>query len=203
MKTQVLAALAVMFVAASTGGSALAQSAASANTSKYGIAVVDISYVFKNHQRFRASLQAVEKKFKAVNEGLNSRKQSILTAQQGQAQFKPGSTEFKQRDEQILKMKADLQVEAAQQQKRFAEASATAYYDAYKEINQAISYYAKRNNVALVLRFNGDEADPNNPESVMRTISKPIQFQNQVDITPDILSMLNSSTAKLGGTSTN
>ncbi len=204
MKTQVLAALAVMFVAASTGGSALAQSAASANTSKYGIAVVDINYIFKNHQRFRSSIDGMKGDFQAVDSQLKAKQQAIVNAEKSKSQYNPGSPEFKQIDEKALKMKADLQVEVAQKRKSLVEKEAKIYFETYKEVEQAIAYYAKRQNIGLVLRFNGEEANPNNRESILGAINKAVHFQNQIDITPDVLSMLNSSTARTGGaTSTN
>ena len=41
--------------------SAQAPNPAGANATKYNIAVVDISYVFKNHRRFKAAMEAMKK----------------------------------------------------------------------------------------------------------------------------------------------
>lgn len=195
MKTQVMAAVAVLLTAVSTSGSALAQSSAGANAQKYGIAVIDINYIFKNHQKFRASMDGMKGNFQATDTQLKAEQQKIVAAEKNKTQFKPGSPEFNQVDEQIVKMKAGLQVEVTQKRKRLVEQEAKIYYDTYREVDQAIGYYAKRQGIGLVFRFNGDEADPNNRESILRSINKAVHFQNQVDITPDVLAMINGAGA--------
>ncbi len=54
-----------------------------------------------------------------------------------------------------------------------------------------MKYYAQRHDIGLVLRFNGDKVDLNRREDVLREINKSVVFQNQVDITPDILALIN------------
>jgi hypothetical protein len=47
----------------------------------------------------------------------------------------------------------------------------------------------------MVLRFNGDPIDPQQREDVMRAIMQPIVFQSNIDITPDVLALLNRGAA--------
>jgi hypothetical protein len=54
-----------------------------------------------------------------------------------------------------------------------------------------VKYYAKRQQIGLVLRFNGEPVDPNRRDDVLREINKPVVCQDQIDITPDILALLN------------
>jgi hypothetical protein len=54
-----------------------------------------------------------------------------------------------------------------------------------------VKYYAQQHSIGLVLRFNGDKVDPNRRESVLRAINDPIVHQNNIDITPDSLALLN------------
>ncbi|MEM9658727.1 MAG: hypothetical protein AAF961_10235, partial [Planctomycetota bacterium] len=68
---------------------------------------------------------------------------------------------------------------------------AKVYYQTYREVSAAVNNYARTNNIGLVLRFVGDQVDPNQREDVLRAINQPIVFQNSVDITPDVLTLLN------------
>ena len=68
MKTQVMAALAALVAVAALGSPALAQNAAGANAQKYGVAVVDINYIFKNHQKFITAMDALKLDQRAVDE---------------------------------------------------------------------------------------------------------------------------------------
>jgi hypothetical protein len=54
-----------------------------------------------------------------------------------------------------------------------------------------VKYYATQQHIGLVIRFNGEPVDPSRREDVLREINKPVVFQNQVDITPDIIALLN------------
>ncbi len=192
MKIQVTAAVVALSVVFATG-TAFAQSQASSNAKKYGVAVIDINYIFKNHQKFRDSMDGMKGNFQAVDTELKGQQQKIIAAEEQKQQFKPGTPDFKRLDEQVVKMKAGLQVEVTQKRKALVEQEAKIYYDTYVEVGEAIKYYAERQGIGLVLRFNGDDADPLNRESILRSINKAVHFQNRIDITPDVLSLLNRS----------
>lgn len=193
MKTQVLAALAALVAVATLGAGASAQNPASANAQKYGVAVVDINYIFKNHQKFTAAMDAMKTDFQAVEQEVKGKQQQIVKAQEQQKSYTPGSAEFKQLDEQIVRMTAALQVDVTQKRKELVDREAKIYYETYVEVTDTIKLYAEHKGIGLVLRFNGEDADPNNRESILRSINKAVHFQNQVDITPDVLAYLNRS----------
>ena len=191
MKTQVAAAVAALMAIALIGGPAQAQNPAGANAQKYGVAVIDINYIFKNHPSFEASMKDLQSEFRKVDGEVKGKQQQIVKAQEQKKSFQPGSAEYKSLDEQLIKMQAALQVEVAQKQKGLVERKAKIYYDTYQQVSQAIKYYAEHQGIGLVLSFNGESTDPNNPQSIMRSIGKPVHFQNKVDITPDVLALLN------------
>lgn len=193
MKTQVLAALAALTAAALGVAPAVAQNAAGANAQKYGVAVVDINYIFKNHQKFLAAMEGMKTDFQAVENEVKGKQQQIVKAQEQRQTFTPGSEEFKQIDDQIVRMNAALQVEVTQKRKELVEREAKVYYDTYVEVDNAVKLYAEHKGIGLVLRFNGEQADPNNRESILRSINKAVHYQNSIDITPDLLAYLNRS----------
>ena len=196
MKTQVMAALAALVAVASLGAPASAQNPAGANAVKYGVAVVDINYIFKNHQKFIASMDAMKTDFQAVETDVKAKQQTIMQAQEQQKSFTPGSPEFKQLDEQIVRMTAGLQVDVTQKRKELVDREAKIYFDTYVEVTDTIKLYAEHKGIGLVLRFNGEDADQNNRESILRAINKAVHFQNSIDITPDVLAYLNRSVAQ-------
>jgi hypothetical protein len=75
--------------------------------------------------------------------------------------------------------------------KDFLEREAKVYYDTYADVVRVVTYYAQRQKIGLVLRFNGEPVDPNRREDVLREINKPVVVQDQIDITPDVLALLN------------
>lgn len=196
MKTQVAAAVAALMTAVALGGVASAQHPDGANAAKFGVAVVDINYIFKNHQKFKDSMEGMKTDFQAVEAQMKQKQQSMLQLQEKKKTFKPGTPEFKQIDEQLVRANADLQVEVTGKRKELVEREAEIYFATYREVSQAIKYYAGRQNIGIVLRFNGEDADPTNRESILRNINKAVHFQNKVDITPDVLALLNRAAAQ-------
>ena len=86
---------------------------------------------------------------------------------------------------------AEFNLKMGKLRKEFLEREAKVYYQTYLEVVDAVKYYAKRQNIGLVLRFNGEPVDPNRRDDVLREINKPVVVQDQIDITPDMLALLN------------
>lgn len=168
-----------------------AQNPAGANASKHGVAVVDISYIFKKHDRFRATMEQMKKEMEAIEEELKADRDKIAQKEQQRDAFNVGTNDYKNLDDESARMKADFNLKMTRLRKEFLEREAKVYYQTYLEVSDAVGYYAKRHDIGLVIRFNGEPTDPNRREEVLREINKPVVFQNQVDITPDILTLLN------------
>jgi Skp family chaperone for outer membrane proteins len=168
-----------------------AQNAAGANAAKHGVAVVDIGYIFKKHDRFRATMEQMKKDMEAIEQELKADRDKIQQSDQQRDTYNVGSPEYKQLDEEGARMKAEFNLKMTRLRKEFLEREAKVYYQTYLEVTDAVGYYAKRQDIGLVLRFNGEPTDPNRREEVLQAINKPVVYQNQVDITPDIISILN------------
>lgn len=204
MKTQVLATLVALTVAASAGNQQVqAQSSASANATKVGVAVIDINYIFNEYKKHTSAMDSMKEEIRTLDGQLQAEKQKIIEAEKQKMElYKPGTSEFRQMDEKVVQMKADFQVKTTQMRKEVAEQEATIYYQTYREVDQAIKYYAKQQGISLVLRFNGDDADPNNRDSILRSINKTVHYQDQIDITPDVLGLLNRAAQQQAGRGT-
>ncbi len=195
MKTLVSAAVAALTLTVATTTLAQAPNAAGAKASEYGIAVVDISYIFKNHTQFRSQMDGMKGEMQKIEQQLEAERQKILSKEEEKKGYKPGSPEFSQIDDQLATMKAQIQLNMQRLRKGFLEKEAKVYYETYQQVSKAIAYYAQQKKIGLVLRFNGEVADPAQRESILRDINKPVQYQSQIDITPDILALLNRQTA--------
>lgn len=191
MRIPFAAALAACVLIGSWTASTQAQNPAGANAPKHGIAVVDVGYIFKEHGRFRATMDGMKKEMESIEEQLKTERTRVEQKEKLRDGFNPGTPEFKQADEEVTRMKADFNVHMTNLRKDFLDREATTYYETYTEVNNAVTYYCQRNNIVLVLRFNGEPVNPTRRENVLQEINKPIVYQNNIDITPDILAILN------------
>lgn len=185
--------LLALAVALSTLGSARAQgpNPAGANASKYSIAVVDISYIFKKHARFTATMESMKKEMEGIEADLKADREKIAQQEQQRNQFNVGSAEYKQLDEEIARKMAEFNLKMGKLRKDFLERESKVYYQTYLEVVDAVKYYAQRQNIGLVLRFNGEPVDANRRDDVLREINKPVVVQDKIDITPDVIALLN------------
>lgn len=181
---------------------AQAQNAAGANATKYHIAVVDISYIFKNHKRHQATIEAMKGEMTSTEAELKADSEVIRQMEEQRNTFNVGSKEYKDLDEELARNIAEFKLKMDRLRKGFMEREAKMYYQAYLEVNDAIKYYAQRHDVGIVIRFNGDKVDVNRREDVLREINKTVVYQNQIDVTPDILALINrdaATTPQIGG----
>jgi Skp family chaperone for outer membrane proteins len=185
------AAAAVLSTIGLLSPAAQAQNPAGINASKHGIAVVDISYIFKKHARFRETMDNMKKEMDSVESTLKADRDQIDSKQKQRDTYNVGSAEYKQLDEEVARMMAEFNLKMTRLRKDFLDREAKAYYQTYMEISDAVRYYATRHDIGLVIRFNGEPVDPNRREEVLKEINKEVVFQNQIDITPDVLALLN------------
>ncbi|MEX0642417.1 MAG: OmpH family outer membrane protein [Pirellulales bacterium] len=170
---------------------AQAPNPAGANAEKHGTAVVDVSYIFKEHKRFRSTMEGMKKEMEAIETELKSDREKIGLTEQERNKYNVGSAEYKKFDEDVARMMAEFNLKMTRLRKDFLEREAKVYYQTYLEVVEAIGYYAKRHNIGLVIKFNGEPVDPNKREDVLREINKPVIYQDNIDITPDVLALLN------------
>lgn len=185
----VLAATLTLSIGSPLGAQAPSQYGA--NASKYSVAVVDISYIFKNHARFKSTMESMKTEMQGIETELKTDREKIAALEQDRNTFGAGTPDYKKRDEEVARQMAEFNLKMGKLRKDFLEREAKVYYQTYLEVVDAVKYYAKRQNIGLVLRFNGDPVDPNRRDDVLREINKPVVVQDQIDITADILALLN------------
>jgi Skp family chaperone for outer membrane proteins len=172
---------------------AAAPAAAHTNTAPVGttVVVLDVAYVFKNFQRFNGQMNDIKKDIEAFEAFVKGEQQKFVTKREELQQFKPGSLEYKQKEEELARLQSDLQVQVGLKRKEFLEQEARVYYRSYREIEQVVAVFAQRNRIGLVLRFNGDEMKEDDRASVLQGVNRAVVYQYNLDITQHIVDELN------------
>ena len=129
MRSQLLT-LSVLGIVLSSASWVVAQqqNPAGANSSRFNIAVVDVSYIFKNYQQFRSSMDAMKKEMESAEGELKSERGQVQAREEQRTSFKVGSPEFKNIDEEIARLKAEFNLKAGRIRKDFLEREAKVYY---------------------------------------------------------------------------
>jgi Skp family chaperone for outer membrane proteins len=186
-----ICAAALLFCTAGATQAQNTPNAAGANAQKYGVAVVDIPYVFKNYSKFQATSDSMKKEMETIDASVKAERANLAKAEQLRNSYAAGSAEYKKADEDLARMMAEFQLKTSKLQKDFMERQAKLYYQTYLEVVEAVGRYAKSRGIGLVMRFNGEPVNPDKREDVMRDINKQVVIQDGIDITPDVLMLLN------------
>ena len=196
MKTLYSAALAALICASlATSPAAAQQFQQGANAPAFHIAVVDMNFIFLNHSSFKGQMDSLKKQMEGIEESLKADRDRIAQLEKQLATLNPGTPDYKNLDNQIATAKASFNLKMNRQRKALMEQESKLYYQTYTQVKAVIEQYATQNKIGLVLRFSGDKLDPNNPQALIKAINNPIVFQNQIDITGDVLARLNGASA--------
>jgi Skp family chaperone for outer membrane proteins len=159
-----------------------------------GVAVVDVAYIFKKHARFLQEMEMMKQKVQAAEKGLQNDQDDLKRMAEQLKALNAGSPDYKKLEADMLKKQGDINLNVSLQKKDFMEQEGQIYFKVSREIDDAVSLLAKKNNIVLVLRFNGDPIDPADRNDILRGINKPIVYYDpRMDITPFVLQDLNRS----------
>lgn len=154
------------------------------------VAVIDIAYILKTYEPFKAQRDQSKKDRDDLRRWAATETEKIRAEMSKLQQYKTGSPEYKQTEERIAEMQLRLRLDGAKREKALIEKDTQAYYATYKQIERVVADFAFRNQIGLVLRFNREDIDPTNNDSIMRGINRLVIFQNRLDITDIVLENL-------------
>jgi Skp family chaperone for outer membrane proteins len=181
VKRLVSAALMAALMAACSAMTAQAQGTAPPRPT---VAIIDLSYVFKNYSKFNELTANMKRQVEAADAQLKGRQEELKAIAKQFSELPLGNPERDKLEEQATEMDASIKVEVANQRKDFLRQEAQIYYNVYREVQDTIKRYCDQNGIVLVMRFNGEPPDPNNPQEVMQDLNKAVVYYHRaIDIT--------------------
>jgi Skp family chaperone for outer membrane proteins len=160
------------------------------------VAVIDVGYIFKNHSAFKISMDKMKDEVLAAENSLKAERDRINVLMEQIKGFNVGTPEYRKLEGEVAKAQGDFNVTAQLQKKDFMDREAQVYLQVYSQIEKAVAQFCRENGIAVVHRFDGDTGDNGDRNRILGNITKPIVFYDtQIDITPDILRMLNGTPA--------
>ena len=162
------------------------------------VALVDVAYVFKKYEKFNRLYNEMKEEVKKREEEINKKQTELKALLTKKQSFTADSTNARQIDQQIVQLKTELELLADSSRREFTQKEANLYHQTYQEVEKAIKSYAEYNGITLVLRASRDDDNTtNNPQDVIKEVSQQVVYSlPQMDVTDDILKMLNGNTSK-------
>ena len=151
------------------------------------VALLDVQWLFKQLPQFKQMMDQLKADVEQAEAWAKEESGRIQKLRQGLEAFR-GKPEYNAKEEQIARAQSDLAVKVTMQKREFVQRETRIYYNVYVEIQQEVDKYCAANGIDVVLRFNGDRADPERPDSVLQYVNREVvSYTRHSDITLPIL----------------
>ncbi|MDA1048972.1 MAG: OmpH family outer membrane protein [Planctomycetota bacterium] len=167
------------------------------------VAVIDVGYIFKNAARFKQSMDDIKNDDEKFKQEILAKQEAMQAGVQNLQKIPKGSPEYQILEEQLAGDQTKLRLDMARKQKDRIEQEAKVYFNAYRELEDHINRFATTYGIDIVLRFNAEDMDPSQPESVLNGINRFVVYQRDLDITVPILDQMNRNTPPRTSAGTN
>ncbi|HEV3342527.1 MAG TPA: OmpH family outer membrane protein [Pirellulales bacterium] len=156
------------------------------------VALLDLAKIFQTHAGFKQQSDALRREVEQAERNLTERKAELKAAADSLAGLPKGSIGAKQLEGQIARDQADITVLVNAQKVAFFEQEAKMYYEVYLQVMSEVKKYAEPRGIKLVMRFNGDPYDENDPQALQKELNKAVLYHQGIDITDDIIAIVKS-----------
>lgn len=203
MKNFLRSATAVALLAGivTTSGTAFGQGAAPVSRDvPHKVGLIDMAHIFKNYKKFEALREDLKTKIQQSEEQMKQMVGALQAKQNEMKALKEGSPEFTAAEQQLAKMTADAETYRRQMQREFLKEESQIYHTVYMEVSDAVSKWATYHKYTLVIRFNREELDTENPQNLIQGMNRQVVWhRDEDDMTTAVLDFLNKQFASQAG----
>lgn len=159
------------------------------------VGLLDLARVFANHDEFKKLSEKLRAEVEKAETELKRKKAELQVAVDHLAGLEKGSPEYIKQEQEITRVQAQIQVDVNVQKRDFFEEEAKMYLVVYQQIMVEVGKLSRARGINLVMRFNGDPINPNDPQGIQKELNKAILYHDGIDITDDVLRAVNAKPA--------
>jgi len=166
--------------------------AAASNNAPHKVGLIDMAHVFKNYKKFESLREELKEEISASEE-----KAKLMQAELGEMQktmkgLAEGGPEFTKAEQVIVKKAAEFETFRRSASRDFLKKESQIYLQVYNETSDAVKRYADFYKYTLVIRFNREELDTENPQNLLQGMNRQVVYHKpEDDITVSVLDYLN------------
>lgn len=197
--------LAIISCFACFAETAVAQSAPKGNNAGvvHKVGLIDMAHVFKNYEKFTALREELKAEIQQSDTQAKAMAEKIQTVQKEMKDFKQGSPEYLAREKQLAQAASDFEAFRKVAQRDFLRKESRIYHTIYMEVTDTVKKYAKIYNYTLIMRFNRENLDTDDPKKLIQGMNRQVVFHRaDDDITLSVLDYLNRNYKNQGSTAT-
>jgi Skp family chaperone for outer membrane proteins len=160
------------------------------------VAVLDMGKVFKEYNEFKKAMDLLKTESDEFQARGRAQQAELQQRAEAAKALKEGSEPRLQEELKLAKMSAELKLESTVKQKQLMEAEAKLYYRTYLSVCEATAAYAKSAGIRVVVRYSSEPINPDDRNSILSGVNSAIIFQDQIDITGEIIRRVNNLPSK-------
>ncbi|WP_010588461.1 OmpH family outer membrane protein [Schlesneria paludicola] len=161
------------------------------------VALIDMAYVFKNYTKFETLREELKAEIQSSEEKAKATQQETARMQQEMKTFTEGSPEYTKAEKALVKMAAEFEGFRREKSREFLKKESQIYLQVYNEVSEMVKNYAQHFGYTLVMRFNRDDLDTENPQQILQNMNRQVvYYREDDDITQKILAALNKKLNK-------
>ncbi|QDU08449.1 OmpH family outer membrane protein [Gimesia aquarii] len=163
-------------------------------TVEHKVGLIDMAHVFKHYEKFTALREELKTEIQQSDAKAKAMAEQIQAVQKEMQDFKQGSPEYLAREKQLAQAASDFEAFRKVAQRDFLRKESRIYHTIYMEVTDTVKKYAKIYNYTLIMRFNRENLDTDDPKKLIQGMNRQVVFHRaDDDITLSVLDYLNRS----------
>jgi Skp family chaperone for outer membrane proteins len=180
-----------------SSGVAHAQAPAKPASAGTKIAIVDVARILKDHPGIKSQMQQIEQELKNFDASFKAKNEELKNEVAVLKDLVPGSPDYTKQEEKIAQIESRGKLDFGRRRKELIDAEAKVFHDNYQTISRIVGSIAVANNIGIVFRYNSEEMDLEDKDSLIRGVMKNIVYHDAgLDMTPVVMEMLNQHFAR-------
>jgi outer membrane protein len=171
---------------------ATAKPAGSESAQPHMVGLIDMAHVFKNYKKFESLRDELKVKITASEEHAKQMATSIKQLQEEMKSLKETSSDYTEKESQLASATADFEAFRRATQREILKEESAIYHIVYMEVADAVRRYSNHYGYTLVLRFNREDLNPDDPQGLIQGMNRQVVFYRlEDDMTESVLDHLN------------
>ncbi len=164
-------------------------------TADLSVGLVDIQQIFRDHAPFAEQIDAHQTEAEAAQKQIARKEAAFQQVVEQLRSMKQDSKEFGELQRKAQKMAEELQATTPKVREAFAKRELDLNVEFHKAIRAAIEKVARERKIKIVLNRTKRSLDSEDPKEQLTAINQQVLYEEGVDITPDVLKILDAQAA--------
>jgi len=170
---------------------------ASEDARQHRIGLIDMGHVFKNYKKFEALREDLKAEISQRETDRQGMEKNLQKMQVELKELKEGSPEFSAKEKQFQQSALEYESFRKATQREILKEESAIYHTVYLDVADAVRKYSTHYGYTLVLRFNREDLNPEDPQGLLQGMNRQVVFHDpQDDMTDAVLNHLNDKFEK-------